>query len=106
MKLDHLPFERIQEKEKNIELRLNDEKRRLLEVGDTIVFKDNETGEQIIKEVIQLLKGSTFNEILNTHQLKLQAGFNTDDDIDIVIKKYYSDEQVRKYGVLGIVLDK
>ena len=47
MKLHHAPFDMIRRGEKTIELRLYDEKRRLIEVGDRIVFTDTSTGETL-----------------------------------------------------------
>ena len=38
MKLVDFAFNAIKNKEKDIELRLNDEKRSLINVGDTIIF--------------------------------------------------------------------
>lgn len=40
MKLRHIYFEKIRTGEKIYEIRLNDEKRRLISVGDFITFRD------------------------------------------------------------------
>ena len=45
MKLKPLPFAAIQSGKKVLELRLNDEKRQKIKIGDTIVFTQTETGE-------------------------------------------------------------
>ena len=39
MKLNKEPFEKIRDGKKTIELRLNDEKRQRVRVGDSIVFR-------------------------------------------------------------------
>ena len=44
MRLNHDPFVLIEKGSKTIELRLNDEKRSKIKVGDTIVFEDRTTG--------------------------------------------------------------
>jgi ASC-1-like (ASCH) protein len=43
MRLHPEPFERVKSGEKNVECRLNDEKRQQLSVGDTIVFQNRRT---------------------------------------------------------------
>ena len=45
MKLNPYPFEMIKSGQKTIELRLLDEKRQLIKVGDTIVFTNTSTNE-------------------------------------------------------------
>ena len=45
MNLNPEPFEMIRNGQKTIELRLNDEKRRMINVGDMIEFTQTETGE-------------------------------------------------------------
>lgn len=46
MRLNPLPFKMIASGEKTIELRLNDEKRRLINVGDEITFINTEDNEK------------------------------------------------------------
>ena len=47
MNLNPEPFEMIRNDQKTIELRLNDEKRRMINVGDMIEFTQTETGENL-----------------------------------------------------------
>ena len=42
MKLNDAPFETIKNGKKTIELRLYDEKRRKIKIGDTICFKEDQ----------------------------------------------------------------
>ncbi len=55
MKLNPKPFAQIQQGTKTIEIRLYDEKRRLLKVGDKIVFScaDDES-QKIETEVVEI----------------------------------------------------
>ena len=46
MNLNNRPFKSIKEGTKTIELRLNDEKRSLLKVGDEIEFTNRDTNEK------------------------------------------------------------
>ena len=61
MNLMPLPFSKIADGSKTIELRLNDEKRQKIAVGDTIVFTHTETQETLSAKVLALHK---FPEIL------------------------------------------
>jgi len=107
MKLHHAPFEMIKSGEKNIELRLFDEKRRQLKVGEKIVFTDTSTDEKLTKTVVKLHIFDSFDELYKALPL-LQCGY-TKEDVDTAhprdMEAYYSAEQQKKYGVVGIELE-
>lgn len=104
MKLFPAPFVMIKSGKKTIELRLLDEKRQQIKVGDDIAFSNTETGETIIKSVVKLYRFDSFEELYKALPL-LQCGY-TVEDVDKAhpsdMKKYYSDEEQNKYGVVGI----
>lgn len=106
MKLHPAPFAMIRSGEKTIELRLYDEKRQQIQVGDQIVFTNNKTGEVLEKTVGKLHRFDSFEELYKTLPL-LQCGY-TAEDIDTArpsdMEQYYSAEEQRKYGVVGIEL--
>lgn len=107
MNLNPEPFEMIRSGEKTIELRLNDEKRKAIGVGDTIVFKNTQdSGMQISSTVKVLHKFKNFAELYSKLPL-LKCGY-TQKDIDSAkpedMNVYYSKELEDKYGVLGIEL--
>ena len=106
MNLHSSPFEKIKSGEKTIELRLLDEKRQKIKVGDKILFTDNESGKTLLKTVAKLHKFGSFDELYKTLPL-LKCGY-TEDDIDTAhpadMNAYYSEENQLKYGVLGIEL--
>ena len=54
MQLQPEPFDMIKSDEKTIELRLYDEKRRKIRIGDEIVFTNTENGETLAVRVIDL----------------------------------------------------
>ena len=106
MKLHHAPFDMIKRGEKTIELRLYDEKRRLIEVGDRIVFTDTATGETLVKTVAALHRFDSFEELYRALPL-LECGYTPADvgqatpaDMD----RYYPAEEQEQYGVVGIAL--
>lgn len=107
MNLNPVPFEMIRSGKKTIELRLNDEKRRAISVGDTIVFTNTQdSGRQISATVTALHKFRNFAELYSKLPL-LKCGY-TEEDIGSAkpedMNVYYSKELEEKYGVLGIEL--
>ena len=102
MNLQNSPFELIKKGDKTIEMRLNDEKRRLVKVGDVIQFKNIVSDETINCNVINLYNYNTFNELYENHDKK-SIGYldnevaNPDDMLE-----YYSLEKINKYKVLAI----
>ena len=106
MKLNSAPFEMIKNGEKTIELRLFDEKRQKIKVGDKIVFTENTTGETLNTTVVKLYRFDSFKELYKSLPL-LKCGYtteNVDNATPSDMEQYYSAEEQRKYGVVGIEL--
>ena len=108
MNLNVAPFEKIKSGEKTIELRLWDEKRQKINPGDTIVFTNTATGETLTKTVVKLHRFDNFEELYRSLPL-LQCGY-TEEDVSKAkasdMEQYYSAEQQRAYGVVGIELSR
>lgn len=108
MNLHSAPFEKIRSGKKTIELRLYDEKRRLISIGDEIEFVSSSDSTQSLNcRVIALHKFSSFEELYNNLPL-LKCGYTENDistaspdDMDL----YYSKENQNKYGVIGIEIE-
>lgn len=102
MRLNDEPFILIKNGSKTIELRLNDEKRRQIKVGDTITFTNRSNNEQISVVVINLHKYDSFEELYKNFD-KISMGYKEN---EIAVPKdmelYYSKEEQDKYGVVGI----
>lgn len=106
MKLNNEPFECIKNGTKTIELRLNDEKRKLLTVGDYIEFTNRVTNEKLLVEVIDLFKYNSFEELYK-HFNKTEMGYSINEEANPKdMENYYSKEEQEKYGVLGIKIKK
>ena len=105
MNLTPAPMQEIRTGNKTIELRLNDEKRKLISVGDTIKFINTEDSNDTLRvKVVDLFLFSSFAELYDNLPL-LNCGYNEDnintaspDDMEM----YYSREKQNKYGVVGI----
>ena len=63
MKLNPAPFEMIKSGQKTIELRLYDEKRQLVNIGDEIVFTNTVTGETLQTKVLKLHRFDSFVDL-------------------------------------------
>lgn len=102
MKLHNEPFNSIKSKRKDIELRLYDEKRRLLSIGDFIEFTNTETKEKIEVEIINLHIFKSFYELYSKFN-KVRLGYKENEFEDPKdMEMYYSKENIEKYGVVGI----
>jgi len=105
MKLKESPFIKIKNGSKTIELRLNDEKRQQVQVGDFIEFSllDNPT-EKIQTRVTALHHFNSFQELYASLP-KEKLGYSSSDmpNPDHMYE-YYPREKQEQYGVLGIEL--
>ncbi len=108
MNLNPSPMKKIREGRKTIELRLYDEKRRNISVGDTIIFFNtgnvNETLSVTVKNIFVY---RSFAELYDDLPL-LKCGY-TADNIDTAspddMELYYSKEKQSQYGVVGIEVE-
>ena len=105
MRLKEIPFEKIKNQQKTIEIRLNDQKRQKLNVGDTIVFSNLRDSQDTIEtKVIALYHYKTFKELVYNNPMK-KFGYPKEynkDDFTESIYNIYSKEDENKFGVLGI----
>lgn len=104
MKLSPKPYDMIASGKKTIELRLLDEKRSQIKAGDIIVFTQSFSGESVTAKVVALHKFNTFEDLYKSLPL-LKCGY-TEENIDSAsyqdMTMYYSLDEQRKYGVVGI----
>ena len=99
MKLNESPFERIKNGTKTIEFRLYDEKRKKVKIGNKIEFsKLPDLQEKILVDVLDIYRDKTFENLF-------KKIFTDEDEIERKTKsmyQYYSKEQEKEYGVVGI----
>lgn len=100
MRLVDFAFNAIKNGEKDIEIRLNDEKRQLIKIGDIIEFEHIDTKEIIKVRVVNLHLFNTFKELINNFD-KHRLGLNKDDD-EKICDNFYTKEEQTKYQALGI----
>ena len=105
MKLKRAPFDKIGNGSKTIELRLNDEKRQNVNIGDFIEFSCmDEPNKRIQTRVTNIHHFTSFAELYATLP-KEKLGYSSEETPDPNhMNEYYSEEEQDKYGVLGIEL--
>lgn len=106
MKLNTGPFMMIARGEKTVELRLYDEKRQKVALGDNIIFTlvDDKT-QTLTVRVVGLLRYATFKDMFARNDPK-KFGGNSATELTVSLKKYYSEKMQAESGVLGVEFQK
>lgn len=105
MRLYHEPFAKIKAGTKTIEMRLNDEKRSQVQAGDEIEFTDLSDGEKLVCTVKNVYKYPSFHELYQHHS-KESIGYDDGENAEPAdMLEIYSEENIRKYGVVGIEVE-
>mgnify|MGYP004500042479 CR=1 FL=1 len=102
LKLQQKPFNSIKNKEKTIEMRLYDDKRKLIKLGDEIIFTNIVTNEKLKTKVLSIKLFKNFEELYNNFD-KTKLGYKKNEiaspeDMNI----YYSVEEQKNFGVCAI----
>ncbi len=105
MSLTSVPFDKIKNRKKTIEIRLYDEKRRGVKVGDVIVFSRLPDKEEKIKvKVVGLSIFKSFHDLIS-HFDKSKFGhdqaLSIEDQIQLQ-REHYTPEEEKQNGVVGI----
>lgn len=104
MRLKSIPFNKVKKGKKIIEVRLCDEKRKKVKLGDLIEFRCLPSlSKKIRVEVTALLKYKKFSELINDFPSHYFGVKNKKDLIE-ELYNFYTKEEEKKYTVLGIKL--
>lgn len=108
LKLQPKYFDYIKNGTKRIELRLYDEKRQKIDIGDTIIFqKEPELETNMKVKVIGLLRYNTFEELFQDFDIEIMADKSmTKQELLNVLEEFYTPEKQKQYGVVGIRIEK
>jgi len=108
MGLYHQPFMAIKSGTKKIEVRLHDEKRAKLKVGDQIHFTDLDTKETLDTKVLGLETFSTFKELFTKYSGTIIGDDQNESvaELDQENQEIYSRVREQKYGALAIRIQK
>lgn len=103
MSLQTKPFMQIRDGEKRVEMRLLDEKRKKVRVGDSIVFTHTENeSETVCARVVGLHAYQRFNDMLWDFPESALGIPKGTENLDEEMSLYYPEEDVRKCGALAI----
>ena len=99
-------YEMLKSGLKNVELRLYDEKRQKIKVGDVVEFRcaENEK-DTFLAEVIRLQLAEDFAHLCQKIECN-KAGFETNEALIKVLEEFYSKERQKEFGVVGIEIKK
>ena len=105
MNLQPKYFDFIKDGTKRIELRLYDEKRRSIQLGDIIEFAKSEN-EKFKAEVIGLLRYNSFADLFEDFDISILADASmTKQELLEVLGEFYSEEKQAEFGVIGIRIE-
>lgn len=92
---------------KRIEIRLYDEKRQSIKLGDTIKFlKEPELSESFHAKVTGLLRYNSFKDMFKDFDIPILSDKSmTKEELIKVLEQFYTKEQQKQYGVLGIRIE-
>ncbi|MEG2232588.1 MAG: ASCH domain-containing protein [Bacilli bacterium] len=104
MKLQPVYYNYILNGTKRIEIRLFDEKRQEIKIGDSIKFlKEPELNENFNAKVVGLLRYNSFEEMFKDFDISILSDKSmTKEELIAVLEQFYTREKQHKYGVLGI----
>ena len=106
MRLHPEPFEMIKAKIKKVEYRLNDEKRKEIEIGDTITFYKRPEEKETIKATVTNKKYYKNLQEMYTDTFDMYLKDYYKSPIDVVKDtSYYTDEEVEKNGCVAIFIE-
>lgn len=106
MRLTEKLFALMMNGEKTVEIRLNDEKRRRLKVGDNIIFvRSDDNAARILAQVTALKRFAGFAELFSSELFSQTgcAGMTVEQAVESMYG-YYTREQEQKYGALAVTV--
>ena len=108
LKLQPRYYEYILSGTKDVEIRLYDEKRQKINIGDIIIFKkEPELNESFKVKVVGLLRYENFDGLFNDFTIdRLADKSMKKSELLEELEKFYTKEKQKEYGVLGIRIEK
>ena len=95
-------FDFIKNGTKRIELRLYDDKRKQINLGDIIEFSKSEN-DKLKAEVVGLLYYHSFIDLFEDFDISILADASmTKDELLNILNEFYTPEKQSQYGVIGI----
>ena len=104
LKLQPRYYESMKNGVKQIELRLFDEKRKNIKIGDEIEFKkEPDLNESFIARVKPILLYENFESLIDDYPIEILSDLNTNKkELVEELNKFYSKQKQEQYNVVGI----
>lgn len=104
MHLNDEIFSSVRDGKKSVEVRINDEKRKALKVGEIVEFHNRITDEVLLVKIINLKRDKTFSDLIDLFELE---DFNIENKADLIERLYsiYTKEEEIEFGVVGIKIE-
>ncbi len=101
-------FDLVKYGSKNIEIRLYDEKRKKLNVGDTLIFYKNEDeSKKVIATVKELTIFDNIEELVNNYDLRnMYFEDSSKEELISIFNEIYSKDKQEEYKVVAIKFEK
>lgn len=94
-------FDKIAQGTKKIEIRLNDNKRQQIKIGDIIEFTSTQDKTNIVKATVKEINHyKTYQSIVESLPIELFDTTLTKDELLKKGSRYYSIEDQKKYGMV------
>ena len=105
--LDSDIFEIVKKGSKDIEVRLNDEKRKKLQVGDTLIFFKRPLEDESITKKVKLLEYyNSFDEVVAHYDMERIYLKGCSKELYLkLMGRFYTKEEQDKYGVVAITFE-
>lgn len=101
MTLNDVPFEATRKKYKTIEVRLNDERRKNIKIGDLLEFNRQTGKEKITGKVLDIRIYGSIEELTLKEDFKKTGNiYNNRQHWIAAINNYYSEAEQNLYGLI------
>ena len=100
-------FDIVSNGNKDIEVRLYDEKRSKLCIGDTLIFlRRPDEIDSIKARVVDLVRFNNFSEVVDSYDMKriYLDGYSKEMYLN-EMRRFYTEEDELKYGALAIIFE-
>ena len=106
MHLESTIFELVKNKIKNIEIRINDEKRKKLSEGEIITIINRANEDTLKVKIIKLEYFPSFSKCINNYNIERLYNKNiTKKEFEKLLYNFYTKEEEEKYGVVAIIFE-
>ncbi|MBQ4472469.1 MAG: ASCH domain-containing protein [Alphaproteobacteria bacterium] len=106
MKVQTKYYHLLKQGTKRVELRLYDEKRQQIKVGDEIQFSDlSDAADTFMARVVALHRAPDFRALCDIVKPEL-CGFHDAAELVQIMEQFYPADKQKQYGVVGIEIEK